>query len=34
MAGTEPRRRVLLRELLNERLRASTPGFPASTLGL
>jgi hypothetical protein len=34
VAGAEPRRRVLLRELLNERLRASTPGFPASTLGL
>lgn len=34
MAGAEPRRRVQLRELIDERLRISTPGFPASTLGL
>ncbi len=34
MAGAEPRRRVMLREMLNERLRASTPGFAATTLGL
>lgn len=35
VTGTEPDRRVLLRETLNEWLRSkSTPGFPASTLGL
>ena len=35
VSGTEPDRRVLLREILNEWLRGkSTPGFPASTLGL
>ena len=33
-SGPEPGRRVRLRELLDEKLRASTPGFPASTLGL
>lgn len=33
-SGTEPERRVRLRELLDEHLRASTPAFPASTLGL
>lgn len=32
--GSEPGRRVRLRELLDEKLRTSTPGFPASTLGL
>ena len=35
VTGTEPDRRVLLRETLSEWLRSkSTPGFPASTLGL
>ncbi|MCI5070620.1 hypothetical protein [Acidovorax sp.] len=35
VTGSEPDRRVLLRETLNEWLRSkSTPGFPASTLGL
>lgn len=32
--GPEPERRVRLRELLDERLRASSPAFSASTLGL
>jgi hypothetical protein len=32
--GTEPERRVALRETFNEWLRKSTPGFAASTLGL
>lgn len=34
VSGPEPERRVALRELLNERLRSSSPGFPATTLGL
>ncbi len=34
VSGPEPERRVALRELLNERLRASTVGFAATTLGL
>lgn len=34
VSGTEPTRRVVLREELEECLRKSTPGFPASTLGL
>jgi hypothetical protein len=32
--GSEPDRRVLLRENLNEWLRKATPSFPATTLGL
>jgi hypothetical protein len=32
--STEPRMRLLLREELEERKRQSSPGFPASTLGL
>jgi hypothetical protein len=32
--GSEPERRVALRETLNEWLRKSTPAFAASTLGL
>lgn len=32
--GSEPDRRVMLRESLDEWLRKSTPGFPATTLGL
>lgn len=32
--GSEPERRVLLRESLNEWLARATPAFPASTLGL
>jgi uncharacterized protein with von Willebrand factor type A (vWA) domain len=32
--GSEPDRRVLLRENLNEWLRQATPSFPASTMGL
>lgn len=35
VTGTEPERRTVLREAVNEWLeRKSTPGFPASTLGL
>ena len=32
--GSEPDRRLLLRENLNEWLRQASPGFPATTLGL
>ena len=32
--GSEPERRVALRESLNEWLQKATPAFPASTLGL
>lgn len=32
--GSEPERRVLLRERLNEWLRKASPAFPATTLGL
>ena len=32
--GSEPERRVLLRESLNEWLQKATPAFPATTLGL
>ena len=34
ISGAEPERRVVLRETLDEWLRRSTPGFPATTLGL
>jgi len=34
MAGSEPARRVALRERLNEKLLKSSPAFPATTLGL
>lgn len=34
VAGTEPQRRVLLREELEECRRQSSPGFPATILGL
>ena len=34
VASVEPRMRVLLREELEERVRQSSPGFPASILGL
>ena len=34
VSGVEPDRRVNLRELLDEKIRGSSPGFPASTLGL
>jgi hypothetical protein len=34
VATEEPRMRLLLREELEERKRQSSPGFPASTLGL
>jgi hypothetical protein len=34
VSGPEPERRVALRELLGERLRSSSPGFAATTLGL
>jgi hypothetical protein len=34
VSGTEPERRLLLRENLNEWLKKSSPSFPASTLGL
>jgi hypothetical protein len=33
-SGSEPQRRVLLRESLNEWLLKATPSFPATTLGL
>ena len=32
--GSEPERRIALRESLNEWLRQATPAFPATTLGL
>jgi hypothetical protein len=34
IAGAEPERIVQIREMLQELLRASAPGFPATTLGL
>lgn len=34
VSSTEPDRRIHLRELLDEKVRGSSPGFPASTLGL
>jgi len=34
VAGSEPARRVALRERLSERLLKSSPAFPATTLGL
>jgi hypothetical protein len=34
MAGSEPARRVALRERIHERLLKSSPAFPATTLGL
>lgn len=34
VAGTDARTRLLLRDALNELIRKSRPGFPASTLGL
>lgn len=34
IAGSEPARRVALRERINERLLKSSPAFPATTLGL
>ena len=34
MAGSEPARRVALRERIRERLLKSSPAFPATTLGL
>ena len=34
LSGDDRERRIALRELLNERIRNSSPGFPASTLGL
>ena len=34
MAGSEPARRVALRERIRERLLNSSPAFPATTLGL
>lgn len=34
IASTEARQRLLLRDQLNELYRKSSPGFPASTLGL
>lgn len=34
VSGTEPDRRVMLRENLNEWLQKSSPSFPATTLGL
>lgn len=34
VAGHEPERRLALRETLDEWLRKSSPGFPATTLGL
>jgi hypothetical protein len=34
VASVEPRWRLVLREELEERKRQSSPGFPASVLGL
>jgi len=34
VSGAEPERRVVLRETIDEWLKRSTPGFPATTLGL
>jgi hypothetical protein len=34
ICGADPERSRQLRELLNEKIRNSSPGFPASTLGL
>lgn len=34
LSGSEPERRVLLHEVVHEWMRRSTPGFPASVLGL
>lgn len=34
IAGSEPARRVALKERLDECLRKSSPGFPATTLGI
>jgi hypothetical protein len=34
VAGAEPARRVMLKERLDECLRKSSPGFPATTLGI
>lgn len=34
MAGSEAARRLVLKEQLNEYLRKSSPGFPATTLGI
>lgn len=34
VAGSEPARRVMLKERLDECLRKSSPGFPATTLGI
>lgn len=34
ISGSEPERRLLMRESLNEWLKKSTPSFPATTLGL
>lgn len=34
VAGSEPARRVILKERLDECLRKSSPGFPATTLGI
>jgi hypothetical protein len=34
VSGSEPERRVQMRELLDEMILSSSPGFPASTLGL
>lgn len=34
VCGTERGRSIELREVLDERIRSSSPGFPASTLGL
>lgn len=34
IAGSEPARRVLFKERLDECLRKSSPGFPATTLGI
>ena len=34
VGGSEPARRVMLKERLNDCLRKSSPGFPATTLGI
>lgn len=34
VSGVQPERRINLREILDEKIKGSSPGFPASTLGL
>ena len=34
VSGVQPDRRINMREMLDEKIKGSSPGFPASTLGL